>query len=57
MDEENPFKRIKIPLIRRIYPQLLCDDEEEKEPVKKSKYRSIDDPWEVQDESLQRNPS
>lgn len=59
---DNPFKKITIPLIRRIYPQLIANDLVSVEPLisvedieyydkkftnkKKKKYRSIDDAWE-----------
>lgn len=61
-DKEGMFKRISIPLVRRIYPQLIANKivsvqpliptEEEIEEttrrkvIKRKKYRSIDDPWE-----------
>jgi hypothetical protein len=57
--ETNGFKRISIPLFRRIYPQLIADklisvqpliqqpqQKEEKPKKKESKYRSLDDSWE-----------
>lgn len=54
---ENPFKRIKIPLIRRIYPQLITPStqppvaagSEPSEVTPKNRkrvWRSIDEPWE-----------
>lgn len=47
----SQFKRISIPLIRRIYPKLIPNEVvgvEEMEPIKKNPdYRSIDDPWDA----------
>jgi hypothetical protein len=55
---ENKFKRITIPLVRRIYPSLIAekivsvqrmkrpDDDTRKKIVRPKRYRSIDDPWE-----------
>jgi len=47
----SQFKRISIPLVRRIYPKLVPNEVvgvEEMEPIKKNPdYRSIDDPWDA----------
>lgn len=59
--EVTSFKRISIPLVRRIYPQLIANnlciveplmtlppEEPSRKKIRKKKYRSIDEPWEVQ---------
>lgn len=61
-DDLAQFKRISIPLVRRIFPQLiankifsvqpmttdlpLMEEDTRKKQIRKKQYRSIDDAWE-----------